>query len=151
MELDNIDRRILSALLEDGRASVETVAKKVGLSPTPIRRRIKQLENEGVIKGYSANIDQALCGLSLTLHVSINLKSLDQFIRGDFEKRIKSMPEVQRCHLVTGSSAYFVVLKLKDINYYNHYLRTVIAQLPGVSGITTQVVIDTIKDKIEIQ
>lgn len=151
MELDIIDRRILSVLLEDGRASVEAVAERVNLSPTPVRRRIKRLENDGVIAGYGARLNLAACGLGLTLYAFITLRSLDRDLIAEFERSIRAMPEVQRCHLVTGSYAYIIVLNLASIEDYNRYLRERISKLAGVASITTQVSIDTIKDRVEIR
>lgn len=150
MKLDKVDRRILSVLLEDGRASVETVAERVDMSPTPVRRRIKRLENEGVITGYSAVINQAAFGLKLTLHAFVRLKSLDPNTIAELERRLKIMPEVHRCHLVTGSFAYIIVLQLEDVESYERYLREKLSLLPGIASIQTQVSIRTIKDKIEI-
>jgi len=148
--LDKINRRIIAALIEDGRASVETISEKIGLSPTPVRRRIKRMEEAGVITGYSANIDPRACGLMLTLYTYISLRSLDPGLIAEFERRVREIPEVQRCELVTGSYAYVMVLRLANIDKYNQYLRQVISRLPGVSATTTQVVIETIKDKLNI-
>lgn len=150
MELDKTDRRILSVLLKDGRASIEAVAERVNLSPTPVRRRIKRLETEGVITGYGAIVDHAACGLKLTMHAFVRLKSLDPGLIAEFERRIKTMPEVHRCDLVTGSFAYILVLRLENIDKYNSYLRERISQLPGISSILTEISIDSIKDEFQI-
>jgi len=75
MSLDHLDRKILITLQQDGRASVERVAEQVGLSPTPTRRRIRRLEETGVITGYTARVDPAACGLDLSLYVFVKLES----------------------------------------------------------------------------
>lgn len=150
MKFDDIDRKILSALLDDGRASIEAIAERVALSPTPVRKRIRRLESEGVITGYSANIDMAACGLKLTLYSFVRLRSLDRDLIDEFERQIQLMPEVRSCHMVTGSFAYIMALQLEDISEYNKYLRERISKLPGVASIQTQVVIDTLKDKVQI-
>ena len=150
MKLDQMDRRILTALLEDGRASVETVSERVGLSPTPVRNRIKRLERDGMIKGYSAVVDLAACGLSLTLYAFVRLRSMDPTLIEAFERQIQLMHEVRTCHVVTGSYSHIMVMQLEDIADYNNYLRERLSKLPGVASIQTQVVIDAIKDKIQI-
>lgn len=150
MNLDQMDRRILAAIIEDGRASVETVSERVGLSPTPVRNRIKRLERDGIIKGYTAVVDLAACGLSLTLYAFVRLRSMDLDLTQEFERQIQLMPEVRTCHMVTGSYSHIMVMQLEDIADYNSYLRERLSKLPGVASIQTQVVIDTIKDKIQI-
>jgi Lrp/AsnC family leucine-responsive transcriptional regulator len=142
---DQIDKRILQCLVEDGRASVETVAARIGLSPTPVRRRIRNLEETGVIKGYRAEVDLAACGLPLTLIVFIKLQSRDRTTIGQFESRVRSLKEVMTCRLITGSADYMLTLQVADMASYNDYLRAVLAELPGVFGIETSVVISDVK------
>ncbi|MCP4318708.1 MAG: Lrp/AsnC family transcriptional regulator [Hyphomicrobiales bacterium] len=145
--LDNIDKRIITALTEDGRASVETVAQTVGLSPTPTRRRIRQLEDAGIIRGVRADIDAERCGLELAIYVFIKLLNRDRVTISQFESRIMNLPEVQRCDLITGPHDYILTLRLAGMKDYNRYLREVLAELPGVSGIETSIVIGKVKDR----
>lgn len=143
--LDAIDRKILQCLHEDGRASVETVAARIGLSPTPVRRRIRQLEDAKIIRGYRADVDLSASGLPLTLIVFIKLQSRDRATIAQFESRIRSLREVLNCRLITGSADYMLTLQVSDMAAYNDYLRIVLAELPGVFGIETSVVISEIK------
>lgn len=143
--LDAIDRKILQYLHEDGRASVETVASRIGLSPTPVRRRIRQMEEAGIIRGYRADVDLAASGLPLTLIVFIKLQSRDRSTIAQFESRIRSLKEVLNCRLITGSADYMLTLQVSDMAAYNDYLRVVLAELPGVFGIETSVVISDVK------
>jgi Lrp/AsnC family transcriptional regulator, leucine-responsive regulatory protein len=143
--LDAIDRKILQCLHEDGRASVETVAARIGLSPTPVRRRIRQLEEAQIIRGYRADVDLSASGLPLTLIVFIKLQSRDRATIAQFESRIRSLREVLNCRLITGSADYMLTLQVSDMAAYNDYLRIVLAELPGVFGIETSVVISEIK------
>jgi len=136
----------LAAIIEDGRASVETLSERVGLSPTPVRNRIKRLERDGIIKGYTAVVDLAACGLSLTLYAFVRLRSMDLGLTQEFERQIQLTPEVRTCHMVTGSYSHIMVMQLEDIADYNSYLRERLSKLPGVASIQTQVVIDTIKE-----
>ncbi len=146
MPLDQLDKKILTALQKDGRASVERVAEEVGLSPTPTRRRIRRLEDEGVITGYAAMIDPAACGLDLSLYVFVKLESRHRSNIESFETTIQKMAEVVSCHLITGAHDYLLVMHLSGINDYNRYLREVIADIPGIIGIETSVVIGEVKN-----
>lgn len=145
--IDEKDRKIITALLEDGRASVETVADKVGLSPTPTRRRIQQLEKAGVISGYQAQIDLEKLGLELTVHVFIKLQSRDKESIADFEAGIKRHPEISRCDLITGAHDYILTVHLPAMADYNRFLRDTLSELPGVFGLETSVVISHVKDE----
>lgn len=144
--LDEIDKRIIVELIADGRASVETVAEKIALSPTPTRRRIRRLEDAGVISGYRASVDPLKCDLALMLYVFIKLQSRERRVIARFEERIKDLPEVLRCDLITGPHDYVLTVRLPGMPDYNEYLRNVLAELPGVFGIETSVVIGQVKD-----
>ncbi len=145
MNLDKIDRKILTALQRDGRASVEKIADIVGLSPTPTRRRIRRLEHEGAIKGYAAIVDPMACGLDLTLYVFIKLERRSRDNIDGFEKAIERLPEVVSCDLVTGPHDYLLIMHIASMRDYNHYLHEVIADIPGIVGIETSIVIGQIK------
>ena len=123
------------------------MAQAVGLSPTPTRRRIKQLEDAGVIRAVRADIDPEKCGLELAIYVFIKLLNRDRVTISQFESRIMNLPEVQRCDLITGPHDYILTLRLAGMKDYNRYLREVLTELPGVSGIETSVVIGKVKDR----
>ncbi|MCR9136728.1 MAG: Lrp/AsnC family transcriptional regulator [Alphaproteobacteria bacterium] len=144
--LDRIDQKIVSTLIDDGRASAETVADRVGLSPTPTRRRVRRLEETGVIAGYRADIDPDKCGLELAIYVFIKLQSRDRDSIAKFESRILALPEIQRCDLITGAHDYILTVRLPGMKDYNRYLRDILAELPGVFGIETSVVIGQVKN-----
>lgn len=148
--LDKIDRKILVALLEEGRASVETVAQRVGLSPTPARRRIRRLRETGVIRGYQAVVDPERCGLELAVYVFIKLQRRDHETITEFEARIIRLPEVQKCDLITGAHDYILTMRLPGMKDYNRFLRDVLAELPGVLGIETSVVIGQVKSTSQL-
>ncbi len=149
-ELDNIDKEIIRTLIDDGRASVETVAEAVGLSPTPTRRRIRNLEKRGVIKGYSAVVDPELCGLELALYLLITLTVGDAEIMAEFEERALSLPEVQRCDLIAGESCYILSVRVKNMKFYNDYLRKTLVTMPGVYALETRTVIGSVKNSPQI-
>lgn len=144
--LDETDRKILRALIADGRASVEMVAETVGLSPTPTRRRIRRLEEAGVITGYQAAIDPEKCGLDLAVYVFVKLQSRDRKAIAEFEARIATQPEILTCDLITGAHDYILQVCLPGMKDYNRFLRDMLSDLPGVFGIETSMVIGGVKN-----
>jgi len=145
-KIDEIDRKIIVELIKDGRASVEAVAEQINLSPTPTRRRIRRLEEAGVINGYRASIDPLKCNLDLALYIFVKLQSRDRGTIAKFEACIKDLPEILRCDLITGPHDYVLSVRLSGMKEYDNYLRNVLAELPGVFGIETSVVIGQVKD-----
>lgn len=148
--IDAIDRKILHALSRDARLSVERVSEQVNLSPTPVRRRIRRLEEDGIIRRYTLDVDMKACGYGLQLFAFIKLQSRDRATIADFEARVGRLPEVTTCHLVTGAHDYILGMQLKDMETYNGFLRSTLAELPGVFGIETCVVIGPVKEEVEL-
>lgn len=144
--MDKTDVRILHALSKDSRASVDTIAETVNLSSTPVRRRIKRLEDDGVIQNYGVAVDMKRCGYSLHLFILIKLKSRDSSTIADFERRIINQPQITTCQLVTGSYDYILQVFLPNMEGYNEFLRSVLSELPGVFGLETSVVISPVKE-----
>jgi Lrp/AsnC family leucine-responsive transcriptional regulator len=149
-KIEEKDRKILQILSIDSRQSVERVSEQVGLSPTPVRRRIRRMEEEGVIRRYTLDVDMKRCGFGLQLFVFIKLQSRDRETIADFEARVLNLPQVTSCNLVTGAHDYLLELRMTDMETYNLFLRSVLAELPGVFGIETNVVIGPVKDEIAL-
>ncbi|MEX0347174.1 MAG: Lrp/AsnC family transcriptional regulator [Rhizobiaceae bacterium] len=144
--IDDIDRKIIREAISDGRASVEAIAEKIGLSPTPTRRRIRRLEQDGIISGYQAAVDPEKCGLELAAYVFVKLQSRDRKSIAKFEARVIDLPEILKCDLITGAHDYILTVRLPGMKDYNRYLRDILAELPGVFGIETSVVIGEVKN-----
>jgi Lrp/AsnC family leucine-responsive transcriptional regulator len=145
MQLDAIDIKILETLIDDGRASVESVAERIGLSPTPTRRRIRRLEDEKVIAGYRADVDPENAGLEIRLHVLVKLKARDRPTIEKFEQIVHETPEVQSCDLLTGQYDYILLIHLASMRDYHQYLRQFLEHNDGISSIESNVVIGKIK------
>ncbi|MXW85107.1 MAG: Lrp/AsnC family transcriptional regulator [Boseongicola sp. SB0667_bin_21] len=148
--MDDIDMKILHALSNDARRSVESVAEEIGLSTTPTRRRIKNLEAGGIIRRYTVDVDMEQAGYGLTVYVFMKLQSRDQTTIATFEDKIKHLPEVTACALVTGPHDYVLTMRFEDMEAYNRFLRSVLAELPGVLGIETSVVIGSVKNEVPL-
>ena len=148
--IDEIDKKILYALSQDARLSVERIAEQVNLSATPVRRRIRRLEEIGAIRRYSVDVDMKACGYGLQLFAYIKLQTRDRRTINDFESRVKNLNEIISCNLVTGNHDYMLELRLENMETYNEFLRSVLAELPGVFGIETSVVIGSIKNNVPL-
>jgi len=142
--LDAIDRRILAALVKDGRMSTIELADKVGLSATPCSRRIRQLEEAGVIKGYAAEVDPAALGLSLCVVVSVRLARHGPDNHNQFMEAIKDRPEIVECLLVTGGVDYQLRVWVEDIEALRTFITTALQGIPAVAETSTMLVLDQI-------
>lgn len=133
VKLDRIDRTILELLQHDARISIAELADKVGLSPTPCGRRIRQLEESGLIERQVVLLNQKQAGLPMTVLVQISLEKQCKDALQHFEQEIAKLPEVMECFLITGSAAdYIIKIVVTDID---HYQRLLLDKLTTISGI----------------
>ncbi len=148
MSLDRYDRRILEVLQADGRISNQDLAEAIGLSPSPCLRRVRALEESGVITGYRAHLDDAKLGLSLMalIHISMDRHTPERF--ANFEKKIAALPEVLECLLITGQDAdYQVKVVVRDMQAYQELLLNRITRIEGVTGVHSSFVMRRVVDK----
>ena len=131
--LDRTDRKILQALVEDGRISWRDLAEQVGLSTTPVLRRVKALEEKGVIKGYTANLDEARLAGGLSVFVQISLDKQDAGALVKFEEQIKLAPQVMSCFLMTGDFDYLLRVVTPSVEAFEGFLTNKLARIPGVA------------------
>ncbi|EQC47599.1 Lrp/AsnC family transcriptional regulator [Bacteriovorax sp. Seq25_V] len=146
IELDEFNERILQELEIDGRVSNAELSSRIGLSPSACLRRVQELENIGVIKGYRAVIDYSLLGIGFKAYITVGLSVHTKKAQRDFEKAIVQSPEVRECHNVTGSFEYLLRVETKDLASYKFFHTDVLGTLPQVSSISTYVVMDSPKD-----
>lgn len=147
--MDAIDIRIIHALQQNGRLSNQELADRVGLSPSPCLRRVKNLEKQGVLTGYTALVDQEKYGLPFTVFVNIRLeRHSDECIR-TFEQGIEMLDQVMECYLMTGSSDYLLHVVAKDLKDYETFVRDKISTIPGISGIDSSFVFGRVKRKMK--
>ena len=136
MKLDRIDRKILAAMQRNGRISNLELAELVGLSPTPCSRRVKRLEESGLISAHVTLLDQSMLGLKLTAYIGISMDrhTPDRF--ESFEARVREFPEVMECSVVTGQSAdYLLKAVVPDMAYYERFLLGKLTRIEGVTGV----------------
>lgn len=143
--MDAIDRNIIRVLQQDGRLSNQDLAERVGLSPSPCLRRVRNLENDGVLTGYTALVDHDKYGLPLSVFVHIRLeRHSDECIRS-FEEGINKLDEVMECYLMTGKSDYLLHVLSEDLKSYEIFVREKISTIPGIAGIDSSFVFGRVK------
>ena len=140
--LDSIDRRILNLLQNDARMTNLELADRVGLSPTPCARRVKRLEESGVIDRHVTLLDQARLGLNITAMVGITMDRHTPERFENFERKVSGFPEVVECSIVTGQAAdYLLKAVLPDMIYYEEFLLGRLTRIEGVVGVHSSFVL----------
>jgi DNA-binding Lrp family transcriptional regulator len=135
--MDQIDSRILSSLQRDARTSMAELAQNVGLSTSACHRRVKLLEEAGLIAGYQAKLDREALGLHLELFVTVSLTSQASEALAAFEAAVQRVPEILECHLLAGRADYLMRLAVADMAQYEVLHRTRLTRLPGVANMET--------------
>ncbi len=147
MKLDRIDRHLLKLLQENGNLTNQQLADAVGLSASPCSRRIKALEDAGIIIGRTTLLDRKAIGLDLSAIINISMDKHTPERFENFERQVTSYPEVQQCLLVTGQDADYVLqVSVPDIDYYQHFLLDKITRIEGVSGVHSSFVMRRVVD-----
>jgi Lrp/AsnC family transcriptional regulator, leucine-responsive regulatory protein len=161
-ELDAIDRRILAILQQDGRLSNQDIADRVNLSPSPCLRRIRRLEETGVIRGYVALLDAQQLGLSLLAFVNVRLEKRGTPVvgggaRGEsahagsthaelFRVAVQTWPEVVACHAMTGEMDYLLRVQVADMAHFSHFVQDVLLHHPSVVDVKSSFSLETFKE-----
>lgn len=135
--LDALDHKILQQLQSDGRMSNQQLSEEIGLSPSPCLRRLRQLENDGVIQRYVALVDPEAVGLGVTAFVRIRLDQQDDRHLSLFEAAVAEFPEVMECYLMTGEADYQLRVLVGSLGEFEDFLRRRLTRIPGVGQVTT--------------
>lgn len=143
--MDEIDRKIITALQQNARLTNQELAQKVGLSPSPCLRRLRKLEEDGILRGYRALIDQERYGLPINAFVSIRLeRQTDAAIRA-FEKAIQNLDEVQECYLMTGARDYLLRVVSQSLQAYERFVRERLTRIEGIASIESSFAFNQVK------
>ena len=145
-ELDAFDRRILAALLDNARATNVEIAEKVGLSEAPCLRRIRRLEADGVIKGYTARLDPEAIGIGFVAYVTLVLDYLTASTAEQFAERMREIPEIVSCYIVSGSYDAILHVAAADSTAYSDIVFDKLRRIPGVKDVRSSFVMRTIKE-----
>ncbi len=143
--LDEIDQRIVAVLQADGRLTNVELAQRVGLSPSPCLRRVKRLEQEGVIESYRAMLHRGRVGLGLTVFLSVKIESHANAQADAFDKALLAMPEIVASHIVAGEADYLLEVVVPDLEAYQRFLLGKLLNLPIVKEVRSNIAIQTLK------
>ncbi|UDM16075.1 Lrp/AsnC family transcriptional regulator [Vogesella sp. XCS3] len=145
VKLDKLDRRILQALQRDGRIQNATLAQQVGLSPSSCLRRVRQLEDAGVISRYVAVLDGSKVGAGLTLFARVWLKAQDADTTNHFIQAVRDMPQVVECHVMAGECDMLLRIVTTDLASYRQFHAHELTRIASVQSVKTEVPMETAK------
>jgi Lrp/AsnC family leucine-responsive transcriptional regulator len=143
--LDAIDRRLLAVLQRNGRLTATELAEHVGLTTSPCLRRLRLLEQSGVIRGYSALLDQEKVGLPVSVFVSIKLERQNEEGLRRFETAVRDCPEVLDCYLMTGPRDYLLRVVAKDLADYERFVKETLTRIDGIGNIESSFALGQVK------
>ncbi len=143
--LDNTDRKLLDALQRDARQTIADLAQQVSLSPSPCWRRVRQLEESGVIEGYHAELSRQKLGYGVTGFVHLQMNNHTPDIMAAFEREVVALPQVLSCHNLSGHYDYQIEAIAPDLESFSQLVRVKIRSLPGVKEIATSFSLKEIK------
>ena len=148
LSLDKFDLAILAMLQRDSRASLQKISARVGLTSTPCWARIKRMEAEGVIQGYTVRIDPAALGFSETVIVQVTLESHTDETLFEFGKALEEIPEVLEAYLVSGDYDYYIRIAVRDTRDYERLLRERLYRIPGIRHSKSSFVLRRLKESL---
>lgn len=144
-ELDTVDRKIIKTVLRDGRITNAALSEAVGLSPTPCLRRVRALEDRGIITGYAARVSEAALGFPVSAFVSVKLtRQTDEELRL-FEDAVRDCAEVVECYLMTGQRDYMMRVVARGLSDYERFLTETLTRIPCVASIESSLALRTVK------
>jgi DNA-binding Lrp family transcriptional regulator len=143
--MDTKDRQIIRELQKDGRLTNQDLAERVNLSPSPCLRRVRNLEAEGVITGYTALVDQKAYGLPITVFVRVRLNSPSHDLITGFEAQVQRIDQIQDCFLLAGSDDYLLRVIVDSLEGYEAFMRRRLHAIPGIASIDTSFAYGVVK------
>ena len=144
--LDDIDRRILEALQQDGRLSNLALAERVNLSQSACLRRVRRLEADGFIDGYQAKLNWRKIGLGFTVFLSIDLERHQAKDLAKFRRIVAGIPEVIACHITAGECDFMLQVAVPGLNEYRRFVLEKLLSIPGVKNSRSNIVLDAVKE-----
>ena len=143
--LDSIDRKLLAELQDEGRVTNVDLASRVGLTAPPCLRRVRALEEEGVIRGYHADLDPSKLGFAISVFAMVSLKSQAEADLRAFEEHVNTLPEVRECHMLNGEIDFVLKIVSKDLQSFQEFLTSKLTPAPNVASVKTSLTIRTSK------
>ena len=149
-DIDETDRRILTALQENARISNVDLAERVGISPSPCWRRVRDLEQKQIISRYVTLVDPAHVGLPVSVFVQVTLERQVESALEEFERAVAGWPEVMECYLMTGDADYLLRVVVADLDAYHRFLIDDVTRVPGVASIKSSFALKQIKYRTDL-
>lgn len=146
LKLDRIDRRLLELLQADGRMSNQELAQNVNLSPAPVLRRVRALEEAGLIRQYVALLDPARLGLGMLAYVTVKLEKKGRMPIEQFRRAVETWPEVVACHSTSGDMDYLLRVYVEDLEHFNRFLMNTVLKQAGVIDVRSMFALERVKD-----
>jgi Lrp/AsnC family transcriptional regulator, leucine-responsive regulatory protein len=146
--LDEIDKKIIAALQAEGRLPIVDLADRVGLSATPCQRRVKRLEEEGLIVRYAALVSPAAMGFGLQALVEVTLEDHSERTVEAFEAAIRARTEVVACYAVTGDMDFLLHVFAPDLNSFSDFALKALLRMPGVKGTRSSFIMQAVKSDL---
>lgn len=144
-DIDQINIEILDLLQKDGRMSNAKLAEHLSMSETPCWRRLKRLEDSGIIEGYQANLSRRKLGLGVMVFVQLRCSEHDQASTEEFQRIIETSPNILACHNITGADDFLLITVARDLDDYSRFVDTTLRRLPGVTGIRSNISLKEMK------
>jgi Lrp/AsnC family leucine-responsive transcriptional regulator len=144
--LDKTDRKLLALLQEDGRITNQELAARVALSPSACLRRVRALEEAGVIRGYTALLDPARIGLGLLAFVTVKLEKRGRMPTDAFARACRDWPEVAACHATTGDMDYLLRVHVEDLAHFSRFVMDSLLKHPGVIDVKSSFALEKVKE-----
>ena len=148
--MDATDRKIIRELQANARLTNNDLAERINLSPSPCLRRVRNLEREGVILGYTAIVDQEKYGLPISVFVSIRLERHSEEMVSGFEKAVQDIDEILECYLMTGTNDYSLHVVSDSLKSYEHFMKTKLHKIPGIASIESSFAFGVVKRKASL-
>jgi Lrp/AsnC family leucine-responsive transcriptional regulator len=144
--LDRTDRRLLELLQRDARLTNQELAERVTLTPAPVLRRVRALEEAGLIRQYVALLDPVKIGLGLLAYVTVKLEKKGRMPIEQFRRAVQTWPEVTACHSTTGDMDYLLQVYVADLEHFNRFIMNAVLKQPGVVDLKSSFALERVKD-----
>jgi len=144
-QIDAVGAQILTLLQEDGRMSNARLAEHLGMSETPCWRRLKRLEEAGVIEGYQAVLNRRKLGLGVMAFVQLRCSEHDQAATAEFQRIVQTTPNILACHNTTGADDFLLIVVVRDLDDYSRFVDSTLRRLPGVTSIRSNLSLKEMK------
>lgn len=145
-KMDSIDQAILEILVENSKVGTKEIAQQVGLTVTPTYERIKRLEREGIIEGYTTRLNKRRIGKGLQVFCQVSLKEHNLDLLKSFEAEVVSLDKVSACYHIAGDHDYALLIEVADMNEYEGFLKQSLATIPSIANVQSSFVMSAIKE-----